>query len=108
MIGGGMGGMLKKVQQMQADMEKAQQELETMEVTGEAGGGLVKITVSCRNQVRRVSIDDSLLNDDREMLEDLVAAALNDSLRKAETTSQEHMAKVTKGIQLPPGFNMPF
>lgn len=106
--GGNMGGMMKKVQQMQENMEKANKELESMEVNGEAAGGLVKITATCKNVVKRVSIDDSLLGEDRDMLEDLIAAALNDTLRKAEAKTAEHLGKVTGGLGLPPGFKMPF
>lgn len=108
MFGGNMGGMLKQVQKMQENMEKAQKELETIEVSGEAAGGLVKITATCKNVIKRVSIDDSLLDEDRDMLEDLVAAALNDTLRKAEAKSAEHLGGLTDGMQLPPGFKMPF
>ncbi len=108
MFGGNMGGMLKQVQKMQENMEKAQKELETIEVSGEAAGGLVKITATCKNVVKRVSIDESLLEEDRDMLEDLVAAALNDTLRKAEEKATEHMGKITNGMQLPPGMKMPF
>ncbi len=108
MFGGNMGGMLKQVQQMQENMEKAQKELETMEVSGEAAGGLVKITSTCKNVIKRVSIDDSLLGEDRDMLEDLVAAALNDTLRKAEEKATEHLAQLTNGLQLPHGMKMPF
>lgn len=108
MFGGNMGGMLKQVQKMQENMEKAQKELETIEVSGEAAGGLVKITATCKNVIKRVSIDDSLLEEDRDMLEDLVAAALNDTLRKAEAAAAEHMGQLTDGMQLPPGFKMPF
>ncbi len=108
MFGGNMGGMLKQVQKMQENMEKAQKELESIEVSGEAAGGLVKITATCKNVIKRVSIDDSLLNEDRDMLEDLVAAALNDTLRKAEEAATKHMGELTNGMQLPPGFKMPF
>lgn len=108
MFGGNMGGMLKQVQKMQENMEKAQKELESIEVSGEAAGGLVKITATCKNVIKRVSIDDSLLGEDRDMLEDLVAAALNDTLRKAEETAAAHVGQLTEGMQLPPGFKMPF
>lgn len=103
-----MGGMLKQVQKMQENMEKAQKALETIEVSGEAAGGLVKITATCKNVIKRVSIDESLLEEDRDMLEDLVAAALNDTLRKAEQAAADHMGELTNGMQLPPGFKMPF
>ncbi len=106
--GGNMGGMLKQVQKMQENMEKAQKELETIEVSGEAAAGLVKITATCKNVVKRVSIDDSLLGEDRDMLEDLIAAALNDTLRKAEAAAADHMSKITQGMPLPPGMKMPF
>ncbi len=108
MFGGNMGGMLKQVQKMQENMEKAQKELENIEVSGEAAGGLVKITATCKNVIKRVSIDQSLLDEDRDMLEDLVAAALNDTLRKVEEKAASHMGQFTDGMQLPPGFKMPF
>ncbi|MGY0399593.1 MAG: YbaB/EbfC family nucleoid-associated protein [Ostreibacterium sp.] len=108
MFDGNMGGMLKQVQKMQENMEKAQKKLENIEVSGEAAGGLVKITATCKNVIKRVSIDESLLAEDRDMLEDLVAAALNDTLRKVEATTAEHMGEMTNGMQLPPGFKMPF
>jgi len=108
MLGANMGSMLKQMQKMQADMEKAQKALETMEVSGEAAGGLVKITSSCKYAIKRVSIDDSLLSEDRDMLEDLVAAALNDTLRKIEAKTAEHMGDLTSGMKLPAGFKMPF
>ena len=105
---GGLGNIMKQAQQMQANMEKAQQELANVEVTGQAGGGMVTVTMTCRNEVRRVNIDDSLIGDDKEMLEDLIAAAMNDAVHKAETTSQEKMSGLTEGMGLPPGFKMPF
>ncbi|MPV85778.1 YbaB/EbfC family nucleoid-associated protein [Ostreibacterium oceani] len=108
MFGGNMGGMLKQVQKMQENMEKAQKELENIEVEGESAGGLVKITATCKNVVKRVNIDETLLSEDRDMLEDLVAAALNDTLRKAEEKAAEHMSELTNGMQLPPGMKMPF
>ena len=103
-----LAGLMKQAQQMQDNMKKAQEELAGIEVQGESGAGLVKVLINCRNDVRRVSIDPSLLTDDKDMLEDLVAAAVNDALRKAEQTSQEKMASVTAGLPLPPGFKMPF
>ena len=93
---------------MQAKMQKAQEDLANLEVTGESGAGLVKITMSCNHNVRRVEIDDSLMDDDKEMVEDLVAAALNDAVRRVQETSQEKMSEVTGGMGLPPGFKMPF
>jgi hypothetical protein len=105
---GGLGNLMKQAQQMQADMQKAQQELASMEVTGQSGGGLVKITMTGKHEVRRVVVDDSLLADDKDMLEDLVAAAINDAVHKVEATTQERMAGLTSGINLPPGMKLPF
>jgi hypothetical protein len=105
---GGLGNLMKQAQQMQADMQKAQEELASMEVTGQSGGGLVKITMTGKHEVRRVVIDDSLLADDKDMLEDLVAAAINDAVHKVESTTQERMAGLTSGINLPPGMKLPF
>lgn len=93
---------------MQADMQKAQEELANVEVNGEAGGGMVTITMNCRNVVRGIRIDDSLLTEDRDMLEDLLAAAFNDALRKAEETTREKMSGMTAGLNLPGGLNLPF
>ena len=107
MIKGGIGNMMKQVQQMQANMQKAQAQLAELEVEGVSGAGMVKITMTCRNDVRRVQIDPSVM-DDKEMLEDLIAAAMNDAVRKAEVTSQEKMGAVTQGMPLPPGMKMPF
>lgn len=103
-----LAGLMKQAQQMQENMAKAQEQLADVEVTGESGAGMVKATVTCRNEVRKLSIDPSLLEDDQEMLEDLVVAALNDALRKAEATSQEKMGSLTQGMGMPPGFKMPF
>jgi nucleoid-associated protein EbfC len=103
-----LAGLMKQAQQMQDNMKKAQEQLAAIEVEGESGAGLVKVLINCRNDVKRVTIDPSLLADDKDMLEDLVAAAVNDALRKAEQTSQEKMASVTAGMPLPPGFKMPF
>jgi DNA-binding YbaB/EbfC family protein len=105
---GAMGQLMRQAQKMQADMQKAQAELADLEVVGQAGGGMVAVTMTCKHEVRRVQIDDSMIGDDREMLEDLVAAATNDALRKVETTVQEKMAGMTAGMQLPPGMKMPF
>lgn len=104
----GMGNLMKQAQQMQENMKKAQDELATVEVEGQSGAGMVKVSMTCANVVKRVSIDDSLLSDDKDMLEDLIAAAFNDAVRKAETTSQTKMAGFSAGMQLPPGFKMPF
>jgi DNA-binding YbaB/EbfC family protein len=103
-----LAGLMKQAQQMQDNMKKAQEQLAAIEVEGQSGAGLVKVLINCRNDVRRVTIDPSLLADDKDMLEDLVAAAVNDALRKAEQSSQEKMSSVTAGLPLPPGFKMPF
>jgi len=108
MLKGGMGNMMKQAQQMQEKMKKAQGELATLEVTGESGAGLVKVTMSCNHNVRRVDIDVSLMQDDKEMIEDLVAAATNDAVRRVAEMSQEKMGSLTGGMDLPPGFKMPF
>ncbi|KRS20292.1 nucleoid-associated protein [Alishewanella sp. WH16-1] len=108
MFKGGMGNMLKQAQAMQDKMQKMQAEIANMEVTGEAGAGLVKVTMTGNHNVRRVSIDDSLMSDDKEMLEDLIAAALNDAVRRVEENNKEQMAKITGGLQLPPGMKLPF
>ena len=108
MMKGQLAGLMRQAQQMQENMKKAQEELANIEVEGAAGGGLVKVTMTCRNDVRRIHIDPSLLEDDKEMLEDLVAAAFNDALRKAESTSQEKMSALTAGLPLPPGMSFPF
>ncbi|RWU12680.1 YbaB/EbfC family nucleoid-associated protein [Pseudidiomarina gelatinasegens] len=109
MFKGGMGNMMKQAQQMQDRMQKAQAEIANLEVTGEAGAGMVKVTMLGNHNVRRVSIDPSLFeDDDNEMIEDLVAAAINDAVRRVEQTSKEKMAEVTGGMNLPPGFKMPF
>jgi len=105
---GQLAGLMKQAQQMQDNMKRTQDELAAIEVEGQSGAGLVKVVVSCRNDVKRVSIDPSLLGDDKEMLEDLVVAAMNDALRRAEQTAQDKMASVTAGLPLPPGFKMPF
>ncbi len=108
MMKGQLSGLMKQAQQMQENMKRAQEELATLEVEGQSGAGLVKIVMSCKNDVKRVSIDPSLLADDKDMLEDLVAAAFNDAVRKAEATSAEKMSGMTAGMALPPGFKMPF
>lgn len=108
MFKGGMGNIMKQAQAMQEKMQKAQAEIASLEVTGEAGAGLVKVTMLGNHNVRRVSIDESLMQDDKDMLEDLIAAAINDAVRRVEETSKEKMAAVTGGLQLPPGMKMPF
>ncbi|HYG31358.1 MAG TPA: YbaB/EbfC family nucleoid-associated protein [Methylophilaceae bacterium] len=108
MIKGGMGNLMKQAQQMQENMKRAQAELANIEVEGQAGSGMVKITITCQHQVKRVAIDDSLLSDDKEMLEDLIVTALNDAMRKVETTTQERMGGLMSGLPLPPGMKLPF
>lgn len=108
MMKGQLAGLMKQAQAMQDNLRKVQDELGSIEVDGESGAGLVKITMTCKHDVKRVTIDPSLLADDKDMLEDLVAAAFNDALRRAEQVSQERMSKVTAGMPLPPGMKMPF
>jgi nucleoid-associated protein EbfC len=105
---GGLGNLMKQAQAMQANMQKAQEEIAKMEITGEAGGGLVKITMTGKHEARRVEIDDSLIGEDKDMLEDLVAAAINDAAHKVEATTQERMSGMTEGLNLPPGMKLPF
>ena len=108
MMKGGLAGLMKQAQQMQENMNKMQEQLATMEVEGQSGAGLVKVVMTCRHDVKRVTIDPSLLQDDKEMLEDLIAAAVNDAVRRVEATVQEKMAGVTAGLLLPPGLKLPF
>jgi DNA-binding YbaB/EbfC family protein len=103
-----LAGLMKQAQQMQDNMKKAQEELASIEVEGQSGAGMVKVVMTCRHDVKRVSIDDSLLKDDKDMLEDLVAAAVNDAVRRVESTVQDKMSSVTAGMPLPPGFKLPF
>jgi DNA-binding YbaB/EbfC family protein len=105
---GGLGNLMKQAQEMQASMQRAQEELASMEVTGESGGGLVKVTMTGKHEVRRVSIDDSLVGDDKDMLEDLVAAAINDATHRIEAATKERMTGLTAGLNLPPGMKLPF
>lgn len=105
---GGIGNLLKQAQQMQANMQKMQEEMANMEVEGQSGGGMVKVTMTGRHDVKRVFIDPSLLSDDKEMLEDLVAAAVNDAVRHVEKMTQERVSGMTGGMGLPPGFKLPF
>ena len=105
---GGIGNLMKQAQQMQADMAKAQEEMANIEVTGQSGGGMVSIVMTCRHDVKRVSIDDSLLNDDKDMLEDLIAAAVNDAVKQVEKTSADKMSGMTAGLNLPGGMKLPF
>ncbi|WP_374259206.1 YbaB/EbfC family nucleoid-associated protein [Aquabacterium sp.] len=108
MLKGQLAGLMKQAQQMQDNLKKAQEELGHVEVEGQSGAGLVKVVMTCKNDVKRVTIDPSLLADDKDMLEDLVAAAFNDAVRKAEATSAEKMGKLTAGMPMPPGMKFPF
>ena len=105
---GNMNELMKQAQAMQEKMQKMQEDVAKLEVTGESGAGLVKIVMNGRHDVRTVNIDSSILNEEKEILEDLIAAAINDAVRKVESTSQEQMQKLTGGMQMPPGFKMPF
>ena len=108
MMKGQLAGLMKQAQAMQDNLKKAQEELANIEVEGQSGAGLVKVTMTCKHDVKRVAIDPSLLADDKDMLEDMVAAAFNDALRVAEEVSSAKMSKVTQGMPLPPGMKMPF
>lgn len=105
---GGIGNLMKQAQQLQANVQKAQAEIAAMEVTGESGGGAVKITINGRHEARRVQIDPSVPLDDREMVEDLVAAAINDAVHRLEAASQQRMSGLMGGMNLPPGLKLPF
>ncbi len=105
---GGLGNLMKQAQKMQADMQKAQDEIKKIEVEGQSGGGLVKIVMQGTHEVKRVTIDDSLIGDDKDMLEDLIAAALNDAVHKLEQATKDTYAGVTEGMSLPPGMKIPF
>ena len=104
---GGMANLMKQAQQMQQNMLKAQEELASVEVEGQSGAGMVKVIMTCKHDVKRVIIDSSVM-DDKEMLEDLVAAAVNDANRRAEQTTQDKMGSFTAGLNLPPGMKLPF
>ena len=105
---GGIGQLMKQAQKMQVDMQKAQEEMAKLTVTGESGAGMVKITMTCKHEVRALEIDDSLVGDDKEMLEDLIIAAFNDTIRRVEQTVQEKYSGMTAGLNLPPGMKLPF
>ena len=105
---GQLAGLMKQAQAMRDNLKKAQEELATIEVEGQSGAGLVKVTMTCKHDVKRIVIDPSLLADDKDMLEDLVAAAFNDGVRRAEEVSQAKMGKLTAGMPLPPGMKLPF
>ena len=104
---GNLAGLMQQAQKMQQEMQKAQEELARLEVTGEAGGGLARVTMTGKHAVRRVEIDPSLM-DDREMLEDIVTAAINDAVNRIAQTTQDRMSDMTAGINLPPGMKLPF
>lgn len=108
MIKGGLGGLMKQAQQMQQNMQKAQAELAVVEVEGLAGSGMVKVIMTCAHEVRQVTLDDSLLSDDKEILEDLIVLAFNDAMKKAETLTQQRMSGFSGGMGLPPGVKLPF
>ncbi len=103
---GGLGNIMKQAQKMQADMMKAQEELAQIEVTGESGAGMVKVVMTGKHEIRRIKIDDELLGDDKDMLEDMIAAAFNDAVHKVESTTKEKMSGLSAG--LPAGMNLPF
>jgi len=105
---GGLGNLMKQAQAMQENMKKMQDEVANMEVEGQAGGGMVKVIMTGRHDIKRVHLDDSLMGDDKEMLEDLIAAAVNDAVRQVEKTTQDKMSGLTGGLDLPPGFKLPF
>ena len=107
-MSGNIGNMMRQAQALQANMQKAQAEIAALEITGEAGGGMVKITINGRHEARRVQIEPAVFGDDREMLEDLLAAALNDAVHKLEAASQAKMASLMGGLNLPPGMKLPF
>lgn len=108
MMKGGLAGMMKQAQQMQQNMKKAQDELATVEVEGQAGSGMVKVVMTCAYDVRRVTLNDSLLSDDKEMLEDLIVAAMNDAVKQVAAATQQKMGGFSSGLNLPPGLSLPF
>jgi len=105
---GGIGQLMKQAQEMQANMQKAQEEMASLTVTGESGGGMVRITMTCKHEVRSIEIDDALVGDDKDMLEDLIVAAFNDAVRRVEKTVQEKFSGMTAGLTLPAGMKLPF
>lgn len=105
---GGIGNLMKQAQKMQEDMQKAQDELKNLEIEGQAGGGLVKVVMTGKHEVRKVQIEDSLLNDDKDMLEDLIAAAMNDASNKVEQLTKDQLSSLTGGLNLPGGMKLPF
>jgi len=105
---GNIGNMMKQAQMVQENMKQMQEKLATIEIEGQSGAGMVKVTMTCRYDVKKINIDNSLIGEDKEMLEDLVAAAFNDAVRRVESTTQTKMAELTSGLGLPPGFKLPF
>ncbi len=105
---GGLGNLMRQAQKMQEEMKKAQEEMASLEVTGQSGGGMVSVVMTGKHELKRVTIDDSLMEDDKEMLEDLMAAAVNDAVRKVEQEMQERFSGMGAGMNLPEGFKMPF
>ncbi|ASJ74481.1 YbaB/EbfC family nucleoid-associated protein [Granulosicoccus antarcticus] len=105
---GGIGNLMKQAQKMQEDMQRAQEEIANMEIEGQSGGGLVKVTMNGQHELRKVSIDDSLIGDDKDMLEDLVAAAVNDASQRLAVASKDKLSGLTNGMELPPGMKLPF
>ncbi len=105
---GGLGNLMKQAQEIQENLQKAQDEISHLEVTGESGAGMVKVTMNGRHEVKRVEIDNTLINDDKEMLEDLIAAAINDASKRVEKTTQDKMSSITAGLNLPAGLKIPF
>ncbi|MEG1832386.1 MAG: YbaB/EbfC family nucleoid-associated protein [Burkholderiaceae bacterium] len=108
MMKGQIAGLMQQAQKMQENMKRMQEQLASIEVEGQSGAGMVKVVMTCKHDVKRVTIDPSLVGDDKDMLEDLVAAAFNDAVRRVEATTQEKMASVTAGMPMPPGFKLPF
>jgi len=108
MMKGGLGDLMQQAQQMQENMKNIQEQLAAVEIEGQSGAGMVKVTMTCRHDVKRVAIDQSLLGEDKEMLEDLITAAMNNAVRKVETAIQEKMSGLAAGMGLPPGFKLPF
>jgi len=108
MMKGGLGDLMKQAQQMQENMKSMQEQLAAVEIEGQSGAGMVKVTMTCRHDVKRVAIDQSLLGEDKEMLEDPITAAMNNAVRKVEITIQEKMSGLSAGMSLPPGFKLPF
>ena len=105
---GGIGQLMKQAQQMQTEMQKAQEEMASLTVTGESGAGMVRVTMTCKHEIRGLEIDDSVVGDDKDMLEDLIVAAFNDAVRKVEQTVQERFSGMTAGLNLPGGLKLPF